>query len=126
MTTQTVGERIKRNEDPQLLTGQAQFTDDVPLPGMLHVAFKRSDYAHAQIVGVDVAEAKALPGVIAVFTAEDLGDFWQPSPLLVPPPPAQHVIFNERTPGQLARDKVRFFGEPIVMVVTESRYLAED
>ncbi|HEX6289322.1 MAG TPA: hypothetical protein VFZ66_09040, partial [Herpetosiphonaceae bacterium] len=126
MTTQQFGARIRRSEDPQLLAGQAQFTDDVHLPGMLHAAFARSSYAHATIAGVDVEAARSLPGVIAVFTAEDLGDFWQPSPLLVPPPPAEHVIFNERTAGQLAKDKVRYVGEPIAMVVAESRYIAED
>lgn len=126
MTTRYLGKPIKRNEDPQLLTGQAQFVDDVDLPEMLHVAFKRSDYAHARIVSVDVEAAKAMPGVIAVYVAEDLGDYWQPSPLLVPPPPAQHVVFNERTAGQLAKDKVRLVGEPIAMVIARSRYLAED
>jgi carbon-monoxide dehydrogenase large subunit len=120
------GARAKRNEDPRLLTGQAQFVDDVHIPGTLHAAFKRSDYAHAQIVGVDVEAARALPGVVAVYTADDLGDFWQPSPLLVPPPPTQHIEFNQRTAGQLARDKVRYVGEPVVMIVAESRYLAED
>jgi carbon-monoxide dehydrogenase large subunit len=126
MTTRAFGARIKRNEDPRLLTGQAQFVDDIHLHGMLHAAFKRSDYAHAHLLSVDVEAARNMPGVIAVYTAEDLGDFWQPSPLLVPPPPAQHVVFNQRTAGQLARDKVRYVGEPIAMVVAESRYLAED
>ncbi|NJN98073.1 MAG: xanthine dehydrogenase family protein molybdopterin-binding subunit [Anaerolineales bacterium] len=126
MTTQTFGERIKRNEDPQLLTGQAQFVDDIHIPGMLHVAFKRSDYAHARILNIDLETAKNMPGVVAVYTAADLGDFWQPSPLLVPPPPAEYVVFNERTGGQLAKEKVRHVGEAIVMVVAESRYLAED
>ncbi|MGH2541170.1 MAG: molybdopterin cofactor-binding domain-containing protein, partial [Ardenticatenaceae bacterium] len=126
MTTRTFGERIRRNEDPQLLTGRAQFVDDVHIPGMLHAAFKRSDYAHARIVTIDLEAARATPGVVALYTAQDLGDFWQPSPLLVPPPPAEHVIFNERTSGQLARQKVRFVGEAIVMVVAESRYIAED
>src|SRR5918912_1271047 len=126
MATRMFGARIKRNEDPRLLTGQAQFVDDVHMAGMLHVAFKRSDYAHARIVSVDVEAAREMPGVIAVYTAEDLGDFWQPSPLLVPPPPAQHVVFNQRTAGQLAKGKVRYVGEPIAMVVAESRYLAED
>ncbi len=126
MTTRTFGQRVPRNEDPQLLTGRAQFVDDVHIPGMLHAAFKRSDYAHARLVAVDVEEARAMPGVVAVYTAADLGDFWQPSPLLVPPPPAEYVLFNQRTAGQLARGKVRFVGEPIVMVVAESRYLAED
>ncbi|HKP53787.1 MAG TPA: xanthine dehydrogenase family protein molybdopterin-binding subunit [Chloroflexia bacterium] len=126
MTTRAFGARIKRNEDPRLLTGQAQFVDDIHLHGMLHAAFKRSDYAHARLLSVDVEAARAMPGVLAVYTADDLGDFWQPSPLLVPPPPAQHVVFNQRTAGQLARDKVRYVGEPIAMVVAESRYLAED
>lgn len=126
MTTRYLGKPIKRNEDPQLLTGQAQFVDDVDLPGMLHVAFKRSDYAHAKILSVDVEAARETPGVVAVYTAADLGDFWQPSPLLVPPLPAQHVVFNERTAGQLAKDKVRYVGEPVAMVVAESRYVAED
>ncbi|HEX9988520.1 MAG TPA: aerobic carbon-monoxide dehydrogenase large subunit [Chloroflexia bacterium] len=126
MSTQMFGARIKRNEDPRLLTGQAQFVDDVHIPGTAHVAFKRSDYAHARITGLDVSVAREMPGVLAVYTADDLGDYWQPSPLLVPPPPAQHVVFNQRTAGQLARDKVRYVGEPIAMVVAESRYLAED
>ena len=86
------GRRIKRNEDPQLLTGRAQFVDDVDLPGMLHVAFKRSDYAHANITNIDTSIAEAMDGVIAVYRAENLGEFWQPSPLLVPPPPAQQVL----------------------------------
>src|SRR5438552_10377610 len=120
------GARVKRNEDPRLLMGRAQFVDDVHLPHMGHVAFKRSDYAHARILSIDVEAAKAMPGVIAVYVAKDLGDYWQPSPLLVPPPPTQHIVFNQRTAGQLARDKVRYVGEPIAMVVAESRYLAED
>src|SRR6478672_11538112 len=123
---QMIGARVKRNEEPRLLTGRAQFVEDVHVPGMLHIAFKRSDYAHARLTGVDVEAARTMPGVVAVYTAADLGDYWQPSPLLVPPPPAQHVVFNQRTAGQLARDKVRYVGEPIVMVVAESRYLAED
>ncbi|HVG00919.1 MAG TPA: molybdopterin cofactor-binding domain-containing protein, partial [Chloroflexia bacterium] len=121
-----IGARVKRNEDPRLLTGQALFVDDVHIPGMLHVAFKRSDYAHARLLSVDVSGAREMPGVVAVYTAEDLGDYWQPSPLLVPPPPAQYVVFNQRTGGQLARDKVRYVGEPVVMIVAESRYVAED
>src|SRR5204863_6673775 len=81
---------------------------------------------HARIVSVDVEAARGMPGVIAVYRAEDLGDYWKPSPLLVPPPPTEHIEFNQRTAGQLARDKVRYVGEPVAMVVAESRYLAED
>lgn len=123
---QNFGKRIIRNEDPQLLTGQAQFVDDVDIPGMLEVAFKRSDYGHARITTIDVEEAKSMPGVVAVYTAEDLGDFWQLAPVVIPPPPIENLVFNGRTGGQLAQDKVRHVGEPIVMVVAESRYIAED
>jgi carbon-monoxide dehydrogenase large subunit len=126
MTTRYFGQPITRNEDPVLLTGQALFTDDVHLPGMLHVAFKRSDYAHARIRRIDVTAARQRPGVVAVYTAADLGAYWKPGPLLVSPPPVKGAVFNTRTQVPLARDKVRHVGEPIVMVVAESRYLAED
>ena len=72
--TQFFGERIKRNEDPRLLTGQALFTDDVNLPDMLHAAFYRSPYAHGRILSIDVSMALEREGVVAVYTAEDLGD----------------------------------------------------
>lgn len=124
--TQFFGERIKRNEDPRLLRGEALFTDDVNLPGMAHVAFLRSPYAHARILEIDTAAAEAMAGVIAVYTAVSLGDYWQEGPLLVPPPPVEGIVFNQRTQVPLAKDKVRFVGEPVVMVVAESRYLAED
>jgi aerobic carbon-monoxide dehydrogenase large subunit len=126
MATRYFGERIKRNEDPRLLTGQALYVDDVDLPSMLHAAFLRSPYAHARINSVDVAQALLREGVVAIYTAEDLGDYWKPSPLLVSPPPVDDIVFNERTQVPLARDKVKFAGEPVVMVLAESRYIAED
>ncbi|MEK6220653.1 MAG: molybdopterin-dependent oxidoreductase, partial [Chloroflexota bacterium] len=120
------GKRIKRNEDPRLLTGQALFVDDVNLPDMLHVAFYRSPYAHANIKSIDVSNAEKLDGVIAVYTAEDLGDYWQAGPLLVPPPPVKGAVFNARTQVILAKDKVRHVGEAIVAIVARDRYIAED
>ena len=126
MSTRFFGKRIKRNEDPRLLTGQALFVDDVNLPKMLHAAFLRSPYAHAHIKGIDVSQALERDGVVAAYTATDLGDYWQPGPLLVAPPPVKDIVFNERTQVPLAKDKVRFAGEPIVMVLAESRYIAED
>jgi carbon-monoxide dehydrogenase large subunit len=126
MTTRYFGQPIKRNEDPRLLTGRALFTDDVHLPGMLHVAFLRSDLAHARIKSIDASAAQGMPGVVAVYTAADLGDYWQPGPLLLPPPPIADLIFNRRTQVPLAKDKVRHAGEAVAMVVAESRYLAED
>src|SRR6516165_2328790 len=126
MTTRYFGEPIKRNEDGRLLTGQALFVDDVELPGMLHAAFLRSHLAHARIARLDATPALRRAGVIAVYTAGDLGDYWQPGPLLVPPPPIAGITFNLRTQVPLARDKVRHVGEPLAVVVAESRHLAED
>jgi aerobic carbon-monoxide dehydrogenase large subunit len=126
MSTRTFGQPVKRNEDRRLLTGQALFIDDVELPGMLHVAFLRSQTAHAKIIRIDVSKALQRPGVVAAYTASDLGDYWRPGPLLVPPPPIAGIIFNERTQVPLAKHKVRHVGEPLVIVIAESRYIAED
>ncbi len=127
MTKKYVGQRITRNEDPRLLTGQALFVDDVHLPGMLHAAFLRSDYAHARILNIDASAARERPGVVAVYTAEDMGDFWKPGPLLVPAPTSvPDAVFHKRTQIPLAKDKVRHMGEPIAVVIAESRYIAED
>ena len=126
MATRYFGKRIKRNEDPRLLTGQGLYVDDVDLPNMLHVAFVRSPYAHARINNIDVSQALKREGVVAIYTANDLGDYWKPGPLLVSPPPVENIVFNEKTQVPLAKDKVKFAGEPIVMVLAESRYIAED
>src|SRR5574342_519085 len=126
MSTRYFGERIKRNEDPRLLTGQGLYVDDVDLPNMLHAAFLRSPYAHARINNIDISQALGREGVVAIYAANDLGDYWKPGPLLVSPPPVKDIVFNEKTQVPLARDKVKFAGEPIVMVLAESRYIAED
>jgi carbon-monoxide dehydrogenase large subunit len=124
--TQFFGERIKRNEDPRLLTGRALFVDDVHLPQMAHVAFVRSPYAHARLGEIDASAALEREGVIGVYAADDLGDYWQHGPLLVSPPPIKNILFHERTQVPLARDKVRHVGEIVAVVVAESRYIAED
>jgi len=126
MASQPVGERIKRNEDPRLLTGRALFVDDIDLPDMAHVAFVRSPHAHARLLGIDTSQALKREGVIAVYTAEDLGDYWQPGPLLVPPPPVEGMIFHQRCQVPLAKGKVRHPGEAVALVVAVSRYVAED
>ncbi len=126
MPPKVIGERVPRNEDARLLTGRALFVDDLDLPGMAHVAFVRSPHAHARLVGIDVSRALSREGVFAIYTAEDLGDYWQHGPLLVPPPPVPGMIFHERTQVPLAKGKVRQVGEPIAVVVAASRYLAED
>jgi carbon-monoxide dehydrogenase large subunit len=126
MSTRSFGQPVKRNEDARLLQGKALFVDDVELPRMLHAAFVRSPYAHARIRSIDTEAAKKRPGVVAVYTAADLGDYWQPGPLLVPPPPIAGITFNQRTQVPLARDKVRHAGEPLAVVIAEDRYIAED
>jgi carbon-monoxide dehydrogenase large subunit len=126
VATRNFGAPIKRNEDARLLSGQALFVDDVELPGMLYAAFLRSNVAHARIRSIDVAAARAREGIVAVYTAEDLGDYWAPGPLLVPPPPIADITFNQRTQVPLAKDKVRHVGEPLAVVLAQSRYLAED
>jgi CO/xanthine dehydrogenase Mo-binding subunit len=120
------GAPVTRNEDPALLTGEALFVDDLVLPEMWHAALLRSPHAHARIETIDVTVARARDGVIAVYTAEDLGDFWQSAPLVVPPPPIPDLVFNKRTQVPLAKDKVRYAGEPVALVVAENRYVAED
>jgi carbon-monoxide dehydrogenase large subunit len=126
MTTRFFGAPVKRNEDQKLLTGQALFIDDVELPDMQHAAFLRSQVAHARIKRIDVSKALKRPGVTAVYTAADLGAYWRPGPILVPPPPIEGSTFNERTQVPLAKDKVRHVGEPLAVVVADSRYIAED
>src|ERR1700674_556571 len=126
MTTRYFGAPIKRTEDPRLLRGRALFVDDVAPPNMMHVAFLRSAVAHGRIRGIDATAARSRAGVVAVYTAGDLGDYWKPGPLLVPPPPIAGITFNLRTQVPLAKDKVRHVGEPVAMVVAESRHLAED
>ena len=118
--------RVPRNEDARLLTGRALFVDDVQLPGMLHVAFVRSEHAHGRITSVDVSAARLRPGVHAVYTAADLGDYLKPGPILVSPPPIPNLVFHRCTQLPLAKDKVRHVGEPIAMIVADSRYVAED
>ena len=118
--------RVPRNEDARLLTGRALFVDDVQLPGMLHVAFVRSEHAHGRLTSVDVSAARQRPGVHAVYTAADLGDYLKPGPILVSPPPIPNLVFHGCTQLPLAKDKVRHVGEPIAMIVADSRYIAED
>src|ERR1043165_2503988 len=113
MTTRYFGAPIKRNEDARLLRGRALFVDDLDFPDLLHAAFLRSEVAHAWIRRIDASAALRRPGVVAVYTAADLGDYWQPGPLLVPPPPIPGITFNQRTQVPLAKDKVRHVGEPL-------------
>src|SRR5437588_4046708 len=113
---------VRRNEDPRLLRGMGSFVDDIDPPGVLHAAILRSPYGHAGIGAINVARARAQPGVRAVYTAADLGEFNQPAPLVVPHPNLTHG----RTQRPLANDKVCFIGEAVAMVIADDRYQAED
>jgi carbon-monoxide dehydrogenase large subunit len=126
VSTRYFGAPVPRNEDARLLRGEALFVDDVELPSMLHAAFLRSNMAHARIRTVDVSAARRREGVVAVYTASDLGNYWAPGPTIVPLPPIPNIIANQRTQVPLAKDKVRHVGEPLAVVVAKTRYLAED
>ncbi|MBV8538197.1 MAG: xanthine dehydrogenase family protein molybdopterin-binding subunit, partial [Alphaproteobacteria bacterium] len=126
MATRYFGAPVTRNEDGRLLSGRALFVDDIDLPNMLHAALVRSPHAHARIRAIDVLAALRRPGVVAVYTAADLGEVGRPGPLLVPPPPIKDLVFHERTQVPLAKDTVKHVGEPVAFVVAESRYIAED
>ncbi|HEX6720199.1 MAG TPA: xanthine dehydrogenase family protein molybdopterin-binding subunit, partial [Burkholderiaceae bacterium] len=116
------GQQVKRVEDPALLAGQGQFTDDVAPAGQLHVVFVRSPHAHARIVSIDSTAAKAAPGVVAVFTgAELVRSGVKPLPVVVPfkRPDGSDVVTAPRC--ALAHERVRFVGEAVAMVVAETR-----
>ena len=121
--TRMFGASVKRREDPRLITGQGQFTDDFKLPGMLQMTVLRSPYAHARIKSIDITKAKALPGVHGVFTAKDLEGMVAPMPCawLVPDSDLKVPVY---TP--LASDKVRFMGDAVAIVVADDSYIADD
>jgi aerobic carbon-monoxide dehydrogenase large subunit len=118
--TNVVGTSVPRVEDPRLLTGRGHFVDDIQLPGMLHAAFVRSHVAHGRVVSVDARAAREAPGVSLVLTAADLDGVVGE---LVPRGPPGLATPSYRS---LADDKVRVTGEPLAIVVAETRALAED
>ena len=117
-----VGAAATRGEDQRFLTGSARFTDDVRLERMVHAAVLRSPHANARILSIDVAAAHALPGVLMVLTAADLGGTLRPIPIRLAPLPGLERFLQL----PIAVDRVRFVGEPVALVVAESRYVAED
>ena len=124
------GAAVKRREDPRFLRGDGRFVDDVIVPGALHAAFVRSPHAHARIGKIHTAAASTAPGVIRVFTFGDLERWMKPLPLFgaVPPGLAAVVKFEVRQAFQwaLCRERARYVGEIVAMVVAESRAAAED
>jgi aerobic carbon-monoxide dehydrogenase large subunit len=118
-----VGTRMKRREDPALLTGESRFVADLQIPGALHAALVRSPVAHARIVSIDLSAALAMPGVVAAFTGADLESEWA-GPL----PCAWPVTEDMRSPNHLpvAVRKVSYVGDPVAVVVARSEYQAHD
>ncbi|MDQ1566667.1 MAG: aerobic carbon-monoxide dehydrogenase large subunit, partial [Actinomycetota bacterium] len=116
-----LGRRQPRLEDGDVLRGTARYVADLPLPGTAWVAYARATMAHARIT-VDVTRARAMPGVIAVFTAADLGSPELPAPAL---PGNRYAVAGLGRPV-LASDRVRFVGEPVAAVIAESPSLAAD
>ncbi len=115
-----VGARVKRVEDPRFLTGEARYLADIQIPGTVHAAFVRSPYGHARIRRIDTSAARTVPGVLGVFTADDVA---------VLPPLASGLPIEGLKPtpqSVLAKEKVRFVGEAVAVVVAENRYVAED
>src|SRR5579863_5752023 len=118
------GSSIKRSEDPRILTGRGRYVDDLKLPGMLHAAFVRSPLAHGRVLTVDASAARDLPGVVLVLTGSDL------DAITIRGQDPLFAMMGGDGPkpdySLLATDKVRFVGDPVAVVVAESRYLAED
>ena len=116
--TSILGNAVLRREDDTLLRGLGEYVGNVVLDGALHVQFVRSTAAHGEILSIDVDDARSMPGVVAVYTAADLG--------LDDRPPAMGFYASEMARPYLARDRVRFVGEPIAVVVAETPYQAAD
>src|SRR5690242_5720874 len=115
-----VGKKIRRREDPRLITGTATYVDDVKIPGMHHACVVRSPHAAAKINGIDAKAALERPGVVAVFTGADVKDLG--------PVPCGASLPGLRVPHHhlLAQDRVYFVGHPVAIVVATDRYVARD
>jgi carbon-monoxide dehydrogenase large subunit len=117
-----LGKARRRKEDARLVTGQTNWTDNIVLPGMLHMAFVRSPYAHAKITSVDVSGALQVPGVIAAFCGADLADEQGSLPCAWPVTP--DIVIPAHPP--MAVDEVRYVGEAVAAVIARDRYTAAD
>ena len=120
-----VGGSVPRKEDPALVTGRANWTDNIKVAGMLHVALLRSPFAHARITNLDVSGALERPGVVAAFTGDDLADQWTGDPMSFA---LWYPTEDMKVPNHwpLARDEVNFMGDAVAAVVATDRYKAQD
>jgi carbon-monoxide dehydrogenase large subunit len=118
-----VGGGVPRKEDPALVTGRANWTDNIKLPGMLHMAVLRSPFAHAKITHLDVSGALEQPGVTAAYTGEDLAPYWN-APMPCAWPVTEDIKIPDHWP--LARGEVNFMGDAVAVVIADDRYTAQD
>jgi aerobic carbon-monoxide dehydrogenase large subunit len=117
-----VGQRLKRREDERLLRGRGVYVDDVQRPRTLHLALVRSPHAHARVESIEVTAARARPGVVDVVTFRDAPELARPIPMRM----AERGQMSRYLQRPLASEKVRYVGEPVVAVVADDRYRAED
>jgi len=117
-----VGQSLKRREDERLLQGRGAYVADVQRPHTLHLAVVRSPHAHARIRAIDVAPARACPGVVDVVTFDDVPELARAIPMRM----AEQGQMSRYLQRPLARDKVRYVGEPVAAIVADDRYRAED
>ena len=117
-----IGQRVKRKEDPRFLRGEGNYVDDIQLHGMAHAALLRSPHAHARIRAVNTREALRIPGVLSVITFQDISHMAKPIPMRL----EVHPSFVPYLQYPLAKETVRYVGEPVAVVVADSRYVAED
>jgi len=122
VTTPSIGQSVRRKEDGRLLTGATNWTDNIQLPGALHMEFVRSPFAHARISRIDLAPALAMPGVVAAFSAEELGD--DNAKVLCVWPVVDDIVMPEFP--ALAVGEVRHVGDCVAVVLATDRYLAAD
>jgi aerobic carbon-monoxide dehydrogenase large subunit len=117
-----VGAAVRRSEDLRFITGRGTYVADIVAPSLCHAVVVRSAVAHARLTRVDTAAARRAPGVLAVLTAADLAEVATPIPIRIAPLPG----FDRYLQWPLARERVRYVGEPVALVVAEDRYAAED
>src|SRR5262245_12417878 len=129
-TAKLFGASIKRREDPRFITGKGNYTDDVKLVGMTYAAFVRSPHAHARVKNIDVSKARAVPGVVAVFTGADMAGVnslpcgWDLRKDKNIPGVVQDLVMVPHMP--LTSDVARHVGDPVAVVIAQSQDAAND
>jgi carbon-monoxide dehydrogenase large subunit len=122
-----IGQPVPRNEDPMLVCGQGRYTDDINLPGQAYAVIFRSRYAHGVINVIDTEEARAMPGVLAIYTEPDLtAAGMKPMPLGMAIPTRDGTPMHRPARPVLTSDRVRYVGDPVAIVIAETAAQAKD